>query len=145
MTAPDLEQVLREVSALARRASDLALGSPDFPAHEAATILKALTGARLDWQRIAELGPERAGAVHFAKAIVVLASMTGAPHGLSIGMAGVLDDLRAPARARGGNGHDPARRVCLRCARSFASDWRGHRICRDCTSQLRDAAYVPRP
>ena len=101
MTAPDLEQVLREVSALARRAGDLALGSPDFPAHEAATILEALTGARLDWQQTAELGPERAGAVHFAKAIVVLASMTGAPHGLNIGMAGVLDDLRAPVGARG--------------------------------------------
>ena len=101
MTAPDLEQVLREVSALARRASDLALGSPDFPAHEAATILKALTGARLDWQRAGELGPERAGAVHFAKAIVVLTSMLGARHGLNIGMAGVLGDLRAPARARG--------------------------------------------
>ena len=145
MTAPDLEQVLREVSALARRASDLALGSPDFPAHEAATILKALTGARLDWQRAGELGPERAGAVHFAKAIVVLASMLGARQGLNIAMAGVLGDLRAPARARDGNGHDPAPRVCLRCARSFASDWRGHRICRDCTSQLRDAPHAPRP
>ena len=77
MTAPDLEQVLREVSTSAQRAGDLALGSPDFPAREAATILEALTGARLDWQRVAELGPERAGAVHFAKAIVVLASMLG--------------------------------------------------------------------
>ena len=115
MTAPDLEQVLREVSALARRASDLALGSPDFPAHEAAAILEALTGARLDWQRTGELGPERAGAVHFAKSIVVLASMLGARHGLNIGMAGVLVDLRTQARARGGNGCDPARRVCLRC------------------------------
>ena len=101
MTAPDLEQVLREVSALARRAGDLALGSPDFPAHEAATILEALTGTRLDWQRAGKLGPERAGAVHFAKSIVVLASMLGAPHGLNIGMAGVLDDPRAPVGARG--------------------------------------------
>ncbi|MCY4406971.1 MAG: hypothetical protein OXC15_11425 [Rhodospirillaceae bacterium] len=45
MTAPDLEQVLGEVSALARRAGDLALRSPDFPAHEAASIIEALTGA----------------------------------------------------------------------------------------------------
>ena len=44
MTAPDLEQVLREVSALAHRAGDLARRSPDFPAHEAATIMEALTG-----------------------------------------------------------------------------------------------------
>lgn len=101
MTAPDLERVLREVSTSARRASDLTLGSPDFPAHEAATILEALTGARLDRQRVAELGPERAGAVHFAKSIVVLSSMAGVPHRLSVGMVGVLDDLRTPARARG--------------------------------------------
>ena len=145
MTAPDLEQVLREVSALARRAGDLALGSPDFPAREAATILEELTGARLDWQRTGELGPERARAVHFAKAIVVLASMLGARHGLNIGMAGVLDDLRAPARARDGDGYDPASRVCLRCGRAFASDWRGHRICSACTPLLRDAPYAPLP
>lgn len=140
MAAPDLERVLREVSALARRAGDLALGSPDFPAHEAATILEALTGARLDWQRAGELGPERTGAVHFAKAIVVLASMAGAPHGLSIGMMGVLDDLRARARARGGNSYDPASRVCLRCGRAFASDWRGHRICSACAPLLAGAS-----
>ena len=145
MTAPDLEEVLREVSTLARRAGDLALGSPDFPAYEAAAILEALTGARLDWQRAGELGPERAGAVHFAKSIVVLASMLGARHGLNIGMAGVLDDLRAPVGARGGNGCDPARRTCLRCGRSFASDWRGHRICRTCASLMRDAPYAPLP
>ena len=71
--------------------------------------------------------------MHFAKAIVVLASMLAARHGLNIGMAGVLDDLRAPVGARGGNGHDPARRVCLRCGRSFASGWHGHRICSACT------------
>ncbi|MDE0387437.1 MAG: hypothetical protein OXI75_01950 [Rhodospirillales bacterium] len=101
MTAPDLEQVLREVSTLARRASDLALGSPDFPAHEASAVLEALTGARLSEERSRELGQERAGAVHFAKSIVVLSSMAGVPHGLSVGMVGVLDDLRTPARAGG--------------------------------------------
>ncbi len=133
MTAPDLARVLGEVSALARSAGDLAMRSADFPAHEAAAIMEALTGARLDRRRAYALGPERAGAVHFAKSIVVLASMLGARHGLNIGMAGVLDDLRTPARARGGNGYDPARRACLRCGRSFASDWRGHRICSACT------------
>ena len=132
MTAPDLERVLGEVSALARRAGDLALRSPDFPAHEAASIMEALTGVRLDRVRACELGPERAGAVHFAKAVEVLSSMLAAQQGLNIGMAGVLDDLQAPARAGRGEGYDPARRVCLRCGRAFASDWRGHRICRDC-------------
>ena len=136
MTAPDLERVLGEVSALARRAGDLALRSPDFPAHEAGAVLEALTGVRLDRVRACELGPERAGAVHFAKSIVVLSSMAGVPHGLGIGMAGVLDDLRTPARAGRGEGYDPARRVCLRCRRAFASDWRGHRICRDCAPLL---------
>ena len=67
--------------------------------------------------------------MHFAKAIVVLSSMLGARHGLAIGMAGILDDLRAPGRTRGDNGYDPARRVCLRCQQPFESDWRGHRIC----------------
>ncbi|MDE0390997.1 MAG: hypothetical protein OXI57_02880 [Rhodospirillales bacterium] len=132
MTAPDLARVLGDISALARRAGDLATRSPDFPAHEAATIMEALTGARLDRQWAYQLGPERAGAVHFAKSIVVLSSMAGAPHGLGIGMAGVLDDLRAPAWAFKGDGFDPARRVCLRCGRAFASDWRGHRICSNC-------------
>ena len=129
MTAPDLGRVLCEVSALARRADTLAMRSPDFSAHEAGAIMEALTGVRLDHLRAYELGPERAGAVHFAKAIVVLSSMLGARHGLTIGMAGILDDLRAPGRTRGGNGYDPARRVCLRCQQPFESDWRGHRIC----------------
>ena len=136
MTAPDLARVLGEVSALARRAGDLALRSPDFPAHEAATIMEALTGARLDRQRAFCFGPERAGAVHFAKAIVVLSSMLAARHGLTIGMAGVLDDLRAPEGAREGDDYDPVRRLCLRCQRPFKSDWRGHRICRDCAPQV---------
>ena len=83
-------------------------------------------------ERIGKLGPERAGAVHFAKSIVVLSSMLGVPHGLTISMAGVLDDLRAPERARNGDGYDPASRVCLRCLRPFESGWRGHRICGDC-------------
>ena len=134
--APDLGRVLREVSALARRGDDLALGSPGFPAHEARAVLEALTGACLSGERSRELGPERAGAVHFAKSIVVLSSMAGAPHGLGIGMAGVLDDLRAPAGACGGQSYDPARRVCLRCGRPFASDWRGHRICGNCIPLL---------
>ena len=132
MTAPDLERVLCDVSGLARRASDHAMRSPDFPVHEAGAVLEALTGARLGWERTGDLGPERAGAVHFAKSIVVLSSMLGVPHGLTISMAGVLDDLRAPERARNGDGYDPASRVCLRCLRPFASDWRGHRICGDC-------------
>ena len=136
MTAPDLEQVLGEVSALARRAGDLALRSPDFPAHEAGAVLEALTGVRLDRVRACELGPERAGALHFAKAVVVLSSMLAARNGLAIGMAGILDDLRAPEGAGESDGYDPARRVCLRCRRAFASDWRGHRICRDCAPQV---------
>ena len=106
MKAPDLERVLREMSALARRADALAMRSPDFPAHEAGGVVEALTGVRLDWQRAGELGPERAGAVHFAKSIVVLSSMLGARHGLTIDMAGILDDLRAPERARSGDGYD---------------------------------------
>ena len=136
MTAPDLERVLRDVSGLARGASDRAMRSPDFPVHEAGAVLEALTGARLGWQRTGDLGPERAGAVHFAKSIIVLSSMVGVPHGLTIGMAGVLDDLRAPQPARNGDGYDPAHRVCLRCLQPFASDWRGHRICDDCAPLL---------
>ena len=132
MTAPDVERVLREVSTLARRASDLALGSPDFPAREAATILEVLTGARLDWHRVAELGPERAGAVHFAKSIVVLASMLGARHGLNIGMAGVLDDLRT--RTRGACTaderplHGPCGRHAKPCQRPFRASAAGSAI-----------------
>ncbi len=143
MTAPDLGKVLCEVAALARRADALAMRSPDYPAHEAGAIMEALTGVRLDRVCACELGPERAGAVHFAKSIVVLSSMAGVPHGLGIGMAGVLDDLRAPEGARRGGGYDPARRVCLRCRRAFASDWRGHRICRDCAPLLAGNSHEP--
>ena len=133
-----------DVSALARRAGDLAMRSPDFPVYEAGNIMEALTGARLSWQRIGKLGPERAGAVHFAKSIVVLSSMLGVPYGLTISMTGVLDDLRAPERARDPDGYDPARRVCLRCMRLFESAWRGHRICGDCAPSLaRDEPYAP--
>ena len=136
MTAPDLGRVLRDVSALARRANALAMRSADFPTYEAAAVLEALTGACLSGERSRELGPERAGAVHFAKSIVVLSTMAGVPHGLAIGMAGVLDDLRAPARACKGDGFDPASRVCLRCLQPFASVGRGHRICGNCAPLL---------
>ena len=143
MTAPDLGKVLCEVSALARWADALAMHSPDYPAHEAGAVMEALTGARLDHLRAYELGPERAGAVHFAKSIVVLSSMLAARHGLTIGMAGILDDLRAPGSARHGNGYDPARRLCLRCQRPFESDWRGHRICGACAPLMTEKPYAP--
>ena len=107
--------------------------------------MEALTGARLDDQRVYELGPERAGAVHFAKSIVVLSSMLGARHGLTIGMAGILDDLGAPERTRSGDGYDPARRVCLRCRQPFESDWRGHRICDACAPLMAEEPYAPLP
>ena len=94
--------------------------SPDYPAHEAGAIMEALTGARLDHLRAYELGPERAGAVHFAKSIVVLSSMLGARHGLAIGIAGILDDLRAPGGARDANGDDP-RPAGSACAASSPS------------------------
>ena len=68
--------------------------------------METLTGARLDRLRAYELGPERAGAVHFAKSIVVLSPMLGARHGLAIGMAGILDDLRASGSASDSNGYD---------------------------------------
>ena len=117
--------------------------SPNYPAHEAGAVMEALTGARLDHLRAYELGPERAGAVHFAKSIVVLSSMLGARHGLAIGMAGILDDLRASGNARDANGYDPARRVCLRCQQPFESDWRGHRICGACAPHLAQEPYAP--
>ena len=145
MKAPDLERVLREVSALARRVEALAMRSPDCPAHEAGSVMEALTGARLDHQRAYELGPERAGAVHFAKSIVVLSSMLGARHGLTIGMAGILDDLRAPGSVRSGNGYDPARRVCLRCRQPFESGWRGHRICGACAPLMTEGPQALLP
>ena len=62
--------------------------------------------------------------------------LSGFPKERVVGMAGILDDLRAPGRTRGGNGNDPARRVCLRCQQPFESDWRGHRICGDCAPSL---------
>ena len=145
MKAPDLERVLCEVSALARQADALAMRSPDFPSHEVGAVIEALTGARLDCQRAYELGPERAGAVHFAKSIVVLSSMLGARHGFTIGMAGILDDLGAPGGARDGNSHDPARRVCLRCRQPFKSNWRGHRISDACTPLMAEEPYAPLP
>ena len=143
MTAPDLERVLCEVSALARRADALAMRSPDYPSHEAGAVMEALTGGRLDHLRAYELGPERAGAVHFAKSIVVLCSMLGARHGLAIGMTGILDDLRAPGSASDSNGFDPARRICLRCQQPFESDWRGHRICGTCAPLTTEEPYAP--
>ena len=143
MAAPDLERVLCNVSVLACQADALAMRSPDFPAYEAGAVLEALTGARLGWQRASNLGPERAGAVHFAKSIVVLASMLGARHGLTIGMVGVLDDLRVPESKRDPNGYDPARRVCLRCLQPFESDGRGHRICGACAPTIVDEPYAP--
>ena len=139
MTAPDLEPVLREVSALARRASDCALHSPNFPASEAAAIIQQLTGVQLDWRRN-DIGAEQAGAAHFAKAIVVLSSMLAARHGLAIGMAGVLDDLRPPARPIALRGWDPAQRVCLNCLRPFRSEWRGNRICDACAPRVMPAS-----
>ena len=143
MTAPDLKRVLCEVSALARRADALAMRSPDFPAHEASGVMEALTGVRLDHLRAYELGPERAGAVHFAKSIIVLSSMLGARHGLTIGMTGILDDLRAPARAQESDGYDPARRACLHCQRPFESSWRGHCLCGACAPLVADEPYAP--
>ena len=107
--------------------------------------MEALTGARLDQLRAYELGPECAGAVHFAKSIVVLSSMLGARHGLAIGMTGILDDLRAPGGARDANGDDPARRVCLRCQQPFESDRHGHRICGTCAPLMAEEPYAPRP
>ena len=83
--------------------------------------------------------------MHFAKSIVVLSSMLGARHGLAIGMAGILDDLRAPGGARDANGDDPARRVCLRCQRLFESDWCGHRICGTCAQLITEEPYAPLP
>ena len=79
--------------------------------------------------------------MHFAKAIVVLSSMLAARHGLNIGMAGVLDDLRTPARARDPDSYDPAHRVCLRCQRPFASEWRGHLICHACAPLLAGGSF----
>ena len=144
MTAPDLGRVLGDVSALARRAGDLAMRSPDFPVYEAGNIMEALTGARLSWQRIGKLGPERAGAVHFAKSIVVLSSMLGVPHGLTISMAGVLDDLRAPERVRDPDGYDPAHPGLPALHAAVRERWRGHRICGDCAPSLaRDEPYAP--
>ena len=143
MAAPDLSRVLCDVSALARRASDRALRSPDFPAHEAAAVLEALTGARLSRQRSSTLGPERAGAVHFAKSIVVLSSMLGVRHGLTIGMAGVLNDLHSPEGVRDPDAYDPASRICLRCGQPFDSSWRGHRICAACAPTMVDRPYAP--
>ena len=69
--------------------------------------------------------------------------MLGARHALAIGMAGILDDLRAPGSARDGNGDDPARRVCLRCQRLFESDWCGHRICGACAPLMEEEPYAP--
>ncbi len=144
MTARDLGPVLHDVSALAGRAADVAMRTPDFPGHEAGTIMEALTGVRLDRRLAYEIGAERAGAVHFAKSITVLSSMLAASHGLTIGMAGVLDDLRAPVRVHVLDGGDRTTRACLRCRRPFQSDWRGNRICGACAPLLlRDQPYEP--
>lgn len=143
MAAYDLGPVLHDISALAGRAAGVAMQTPDFPGHEAGAILEALTGVRMDWQRARGLGPERAGAVHFAKSITVLSSMLAARHGLAIGMAGVLDDLRAPVRAKVAVRACGAPRPCLRCHRPFASAWEGNRICDDCAPFMVDRPYEP--
>ena len=143
MTACDLGPVLRDVSALAGRAADAAMRTPDFPGHEAGLILEALTGVRMDWRRARGLGPERTGAVHFAKSIAVLSSMLAARHGMTIGIGGVLDDLRTSVRVEVPDGHGGATRPCLRCHRPFASAWEGNRICDDCAPFMVDRPYEP--
>lgn len=97
----------------------------------------------MDRRRARGLGPERAGAVHFAKSITVLSSMLAARHGMTIGMAGVLDDLRAPVRAEVPVQACGATRPCLRCHRPFASAWEGNRICDDCAPFMVDRPYEP--
>ena len=134
-----LGRVLREVSVLARRADALAMRSPDFPAHEAGAVMEALTGVRRDHLRAYELGPERAGAVHFAKSIVVLSSMLGRGMGLrsawpacplrlhrgalATAPAGPLHGLRAPfATAPAGPPEGPILRpFCPRIRAAFPS------------------------
>ena len=69
----------------------------------------------------------------------------GARHGLTIGMADNLDDLRAPGSASDGNGYDSARWVCLRRKQPFESNWRGHRICGTCEQLTAEGPYAPLP
>lgn len=140
MTAVDLEPVLRHVAALARRASDCALHSPNLPAFEARAIIQQLTGAQLDGWREYEIGAEQAAAAHFAKSIVVLSSMLAARHGLTIGMAGILDDLEPPERPIALRGQARAQRTCLRCLRPFRSEWSGNRICDSCAPRVKSGS-----
>ena len=71
--------------------------------------------------------------------------IAAARHGLTIGMADILNDLSVPERARSGDGYDSARRVCLRCHQPFRSGWRGHRICGACAPPMARELYAPLP
>ena len=141
MTACDLEEVLSDVAASARRAGDRALASKDVPILESGAVLEALTGARMDRRLVQRVGPELAVTVNLSKAVVVLCSMLGARHGMTIDMAGVLDDLGAP----GGDEDERAIRTCLRCRKPFESDHRGNRICDPCAPKQAAAERVFAP
>ena len=95
-------------------------------------ILQELTGASPDWQWRASIGPEAASVAVLAKSVCVLASMLAGREGVTLPIAGLLDDMTASAasdpRVRAGE------RVCLGCNRPFASAGAANRLCAGCAA-----------
>ena len=106
--------------------------------------MESLTGLRLDLQRAADIGPERAGAVHFAKSIVLLAPCwergTGSRSArrASWTTCGYLEARATAMAAICGPPDQPA------LQQPFESDWRGHRICGTCAPLMAEEPYAPR-
>lgn len=130
MPAPDLIPTLQRVAAKAREI-DMTARRLDgvYPAASEA-ILEELTGASPAWQWRVSIGPEPAAVVCLAKSVRVLAAMLAAREGVTIPIAGILDDMEAgpPRDPRDRQGE----RLCLGCGRPFASSGASNRLCAEC-------------
>lgn len=132
MSAPDLIPTLKRVADMAHEI-DMTARRPDgvYPAASEA-ILEELTGASPSHQWRYSIGPEAASVVCLAKSIRVLASMLAAREGVTIPIAGILDDMTAGSEPDPRDGE--SRRSCLDCGRPFASAGAASRLCAECTS-----------
>ncbi len=130
MTAPDLLPTLQRVAGLARDLDATARKPDASPAAGAEAILAELTGAGPDYQWRNAVGPDAAAVVCLAKSVRVLAAMLAAGEGVTLSIAGILDDLsgEAPADPRAASGE----RFCLGCGVYFRSLSAANRLCDQC-------------
>lgn len=113
-----------EVDRTARRPDGI------YPA-SAEAILEELSGASPTPEWRVSVSSDAAAVVCLAKSVRILASMLAAREGVTIPIAGILDDIAdAPAPTLGGAYERP----CLSCGRPFASSGAGNRLCAQCTT-----------